>query len=98
MKVSSAKAIRSKQSSAYSYIRSSTPAIHQIDGSSAREMSRRKHQALRSFGARAGGVSQAMLDAAAEKIMNQGYSRSRNPICSSCYIQKAINGSCSCTD
>jgi len=96
MKLSSAKAIRAKQSSAYAMIRSSAPAIHQIDGSSTRELSRYRVKAIKSFGARAAGASQAMLDAAAERMMNQGYSLMKNPICSSCYIQKALNGSCNC--
>jgi hypothetical protein len=98
MKRSIAKEIRSKQSSAYSGQRSSAPAIHQIDGSSAKELSRRTTKPLRSWPNNRRGVSSEWLDEQAEAMMNQGYSRIKNPICSSCYVQKALNGSCSCTD
>lgn len=90
------KAIQSKQSSAYKDQRGSTPAIHQIDGSSKREVSRRKTGALKSFPG-AGGASEDMRDAQAEKQMNpHGYSKKKNPVCQGCFVQKAINGSCGC--
>lgn len=82
MKLSSAKAIRSKQSSAYRACRLTPPTITAL-------------QQLKSF-PRSGGVSQAMLDQIAEAKMNQGWSRSSNPICSSCYVQKSLNGACNC--
>jgi hypothetical protein len=83
MKRSVAKSIKAKQSSAYKYEALKPPTIYAL-------------QQLKSFPPPRG-FSQAQADAAAEKIMNQGYSRLRNPICSSCYVQKAINGSCNCS-
>lgn len=96
MKRSIAKDIASKQSSAYSRQRSSAPAIHQIDGSSKREASRSSVKALRSFSGAKRYFSEAILDERAEAMMNQGWSKIKNPICSSCFSQKALNGACNC--
>jgi hypothetical protein len=38
---------------------------------------------------------QEVIDAAAEKQMNQGYGR-RNKKCEKCFTLKAVNGSCMC--
>lgn len=35
-------------------------------------------------------------DAAAEAIMNRGYSKKHNPLCSTCNTQKSRSGSCFC--
>lgn len=97
MKQSIGKAIKSKQSSAYSSMRSTTPAIHQIDGSSRREVSRRTTKPLTSFtGAKTTKPDESVLDAQAERIMSAGWSKKRNPICSGCFSQKSTSGSCNC--
>lgn len=38
--------------------------------------------------------SQAMLDKVAEAIMTRGYTKKRNPVCTTCHVQKSISGSC----
>lgn len=92
-------AIRSKQTSVYSKQRTHVEAIHAIDGSSKREVSRRFDPALRSWTSRKAYVDEAMMDAQAEKQMNpHGWSSKKNPICQSCFIQTAINGSCGCNE
>jgi hypothetical protein len=97
MKQSIGKAIKAKQSSAYAGQRSTSAAIHQIDGSSKREVSRRTTKPIRSFSGSSSVVpSQDMLDKAAEKILTAGYTKKRNPICSSCFSQKSTSGSCNC--
>jgi hypothetical protein len=83
-KQSSAKAIRSKQSSAYKTTTLNPPTIHAL-------------RRLRSWPSKPMKPSEAMMDEAAERIMNRGWSRSSNPICSSCYVQKALNGACGCS-
>lgn len=83
MKRSVAKVIKAKQSSAYKHEPLKPYTIHALGQ-------------LKSF-PRSGGVSQAHLDKVAEAKMNQGYSLKKNPICSSCFTQKAINGSCGCS-
>jgi hypothetical protein len=95
-KRSIATAIRMKQSSAYRSNRSSAPSIHQIDGSSRREVSGSRIKALESWTIRRAGGGSDQADEQAERIMNQGYSRYSNPICDVCYVQKALNGSCFC--
>lgn len=97
-KRSTAKSIMMKQSSAYKAQRSSAPSIHQIDGSSKREASRSSIKALKSWTIGRSGVSDALLDRIAEEKMNQGYSLKRNPICSTCYIQKSSSGLCGYCD
>jgi hypothetical protein len=97
-KRSSKQAIMTKQSSAYRSDRINTQAIHRIDGSSKREVSRSSIPALRSWSIGQRFVTEAEKDAQAEKQMNPyGWSKRLNPICSSCYIQKALNGSCNCS-
>lgn len=95
-KRSSAKAINGKQSSAYKGVTRSTAAIHHIDGSSKREISRiPRIKALRSWTLKSNFVSEAMQDAQAEKQMNpHGWSSKKNPICPSCFIQKSVSGAC----
>jgi len=98
-KRSSAKAILGKQSSVYGKVSRSTARIHHIDGSSKKEASRLPRiKALRSWTINKNSfVSEDMQDAQAEKAMNpHGWTKRRNPICSSCFIQKALNGSCGC--
>lgn len=41
---------------------------------------------------------QGVLDAQADRIISGGYSKKRNPICSSCFVAKANNGSCGCSN
>jgi hypothetical protein len=91
-------AIKTKQSSAYSGQRSTAPSIHQIDGSSKREVSRSTIEALKSWTIGSGGVSEAALDKAAEAKMDGGWSRSIHKICPQCFIQKALNGACGCSN
>lgn len=95
-KRSSAKAINSKQSSAYRGVTRSTAVIHHIDGSSKREISRTPRiKALRSWTITNNFVSEAMQDAQAEKAMNpHGWSSKKNPICSSCFIQMPASRVC----
>jgi len=93
------KSITGKQSSVYGKVGRSPARIHHIDGSSKNEASRTPRiKALRSWTINQNNfVSEAMQDAQAEKQMNpHGYSRKKNPICSSCYIQKSVSGSCGC--
>jgi len=84
-KRSSAQAIKSKQSSAYRSITRTAPAIHAM-------------QSLKGFPGSSNFISPEQADKAAEAIMSAGWKRSRNPICSSCYVMKAINGSCGCSE
>jgi hypothetical protein len=35
-------------------------------------------------------------DAAADRQMAAGYTKKKNPVCSGCFTQKAVNGSCGC--
>lgn len=97
-KRSTAKAIGSKQTSAYKGVTRLTPVIHHIDGSSKREVSRSPRiEALRSWTIASGFASEDAKDAQAEKAMNpQGWTKRRNPVCPGCFIQKALNGSCDC--
>lgn len=95
-KRSIATAIKMKQSSAYKSNRSSAPSIHQIDGSSRREISRSRIKALESWTIKGSSGSSYQADEQAEQIMNRGWSRYSNPICSSCFVQKALNDSCNC--
>lgn len=91
-------AIRTKQSSAYKGVIRTPEAILGIEGTSRREVSRRSQSALRSWQPKKSFVSQDTVDAQAEKRMNpHGWSSSKNPICPSCFVQKALNGSC-CND
>lgn len=84
MKRSMAKSIRAKQSSAYAAQATRMTSIVAINQ-------------LKSWPG-VGGLSKDAQDAQAEKIMAAGWSRRRNPICSSCYVAKSNNGSCGCTD
>lgn len=84
MKRSIATAIKMKQSSAYKSMATTQIKINAI-------------RSLKSFPGSGGFISQAALDAQAEKIMSAGYKRSRNPICSSCFTARANNGSCGCS-
>lgn len=97
-KRSSAKMILGKQSSVYGRIARSPERIHHIDGSSKKEVSRvERRKPLRSWTIAKNFVDDAMLDAQAEKVMNpHGWSKKRNPICPSCFTQKALNGVCGC--
>lgn len=89
--------IARKQSSAYKNQRSSTPSIHQIDGSSKREVSRRQIKPLKSFSGASGYASESMKDAQAERAMNpHRYSKKRNPTCPSCFIQTQSDGAHEC--
>jgi hypothetical protein len=84
-KRSSINAIKLKQSGPYKATPRTAPAIH----------------ALGSIKSWPGGKvpSEAAKDAQAEKAMNpHGYSRRRNPLCPVCYVQRATNGSCGCSE
>lgn len=80
-KRSSINAIKLKQSGPYKNVPRTTSAIH----------------ALGTIKSWPGGrmPSEAMRDKAAEQAMNpHGYSKKRNPICPSCYIQIPSIGTC----
>lgn len=89
--------IARKQSSAYRGQRSTAAAIHQIDGSSRREASRRLTKPLKSWTGFSNFVSEAEKDKQAERAMNpHRYSKKRNPICPSCFIQTQSDGAHEC--
>lgn len=52
---------------------------------------------LKSFPGAGGFISQDVLDAQADLVISGGYSKKRNPICSSCFTARANNGSCGCS-
>lgn len=83
MKRSIATAIKMKQSSAYKAQAIKMTSIIAINQ-------------LKSF---PGGSQppQGVLDAQADQIISGGYSKKRNPICSSCFTARANNGSCGCS-
>jgi hypothetical protein len=43
----------------------------------------------------AGFASEAVRDAAADKVINAGYSKKRNPVCDTCFIQMPATKVCS---
>jgi hypothetical protein len=84
MKRSIATAIRMKQSSAYKALATTQIKINAI-------------RSLKSFPGSGGFISEDALDAQAELVISGGYSKKRNPICSSCFTARANNGSCGCS-
>jgi hypothetical protein len=51
---------------------------------------------LKTFGRVTMMPSEEVRDAQAEREMNKGYSRKRNPVCTTCYIQTSTTGKCGC--
>jgi len=84
MKRSIATAIRMKQSSAYATQATRMTSIIAINR-------------LKSFPGSSRFITEDEADRAAEAIMTAGYTKRRNPICSSCFTARANNGSCGCS-
>ena len=36
-------------------------------------------------------------DAAADREITKGYSKKKNPVCTSCWVQKSLKGQCNCS-
>lgn len=100
MKRSYIESIKKKQSSAYRADRTSAQALHQIDGSSRREVSRSRIQPLRSFEPPKP-LDRGTIEAIATRQINELLYGSkikprkvRESICSICWTMKSKSGSC----
>lgn len=84
-KRSVAKAIMMKQSSAYKHQQLKPPTIHAM-------------QTLKGWPRSNRFVSDEQAEALYRQKLYGGYSKKKNPICSSCQTMKSISGACSCTE
>lgn len=57
-----------------------------------------KLQAEGNFGQKRLRPSEAMLEAVYNQKLYAGYSKKRNPVCSTCHEMKSSSGVCSCTE